>query len=137
MNIEKEVFKKVNIDFKKLLKYGFKLENGKYVFIKNILKDTFKVEITIYDNLVIGKIWDLKTDDEYTNFRTNSNGEFSNIIKEEYIKILEDIRVKCCDITYFEKEQANRVCNYIIHKYNDYPDFMWEKFPGYGVFKIK
>lgn len=134
--IEKEIFKKAKIDLNKFLEYGFKLENNKYCYSKNIL-DNFRVEIICDDYNLIGKIYDLKMNDEYTNFRNANCGKFANKIKEEYIKVLEDIRVKCCDISYFESNQANRICDYIINKYDDYPEFMWDKYPGYGVFRNK
>ena len=35
--IEKEIFKKAKIDLNKFLEYGFKLENNKYCYSKNIL----------------------------------------------------------------------------------------------------
>lgn len=136
-NIENEIFKKTRFDIKKLLNYGFKYDNNKYFFVKNILNDTFRVEINIDNNLVKGQIWDLKINDLYTNYRLDSIGEFASKIKNKYINILNDIKNKCCNISYFENKQTNKMCNYIINTYQDYPEFMWEKYPGYGVFKNK
>lgn len=136
--IEKEIFKKVTINFGALVKYGFKKEKSLYKFSKNILNDTFEIEITISnDNLVNGKIYDLKMNDEYTNFRLNNLGEFASKIKVEYINLLEDIKNNCGNISYFMSGQGNRICQYIIDTYNDNPEFLWEKYPGYGVFRNK
>lgn len=137
-DIEKEIFKKVILDYNKLLKYGFIQENDRYIFSKNILNDTFKIEITISnDNLVNGKVYDLKMNDEYTNFRLNNLGEFANKIKIEYINLLEDIKNNCGNTSYFISKQGNRICQYIIDTYNDNPEFLWDKYPGYGVFRNK
>lgn len=136
--IEKEIFKNVTINFDELIKYGFKKEKSLYKFSKNILNDTFEIEITISnDNLVNGKVYDLKMNDEYTNFRLNNLGEFASKIKIEYINLLEDIKNNCSNISYFISKQSNRICKYIIDTYNDNPEFLWDKYPGYGVFRNK
>ncbi len=136
--IELEVFKKAIFNFQRLEKYGFKKENDIYKLVKTILNDKFKVIIEIgKSGTVIGKIFDIKTNDEYSNFRGDTLGDFSSKVKSEYLAILNDIKNKYCDITYFCEAQSNRVCNYIIDKFKINPEFLWEKFPGYGVFRNK
>lgn len=135
--IEQEIFKKVKLDFAKLIKYGFKKDNSLYRFEKNILNDKFKVKISIDNNLIDGKIYDLKINDVYTNFRLNKLGEFASKVKNEYIKLLEDIKSNCGNISYFMTSQGNRICKYIIDTYNDNPEFLWDKYPGYGIFRNK
>ena len=116
--IEIEVFKKANFNFQKLEKYGFKKDNDIYKLVKTILNDKFKIIIEIDKNgTIIGKVLDIKTNDEYSNFRGNTLGDFSSKVKSEYLAILNDIKSKCSDITYFSENQANRVCNYIIDKF--------------------
>ncbi len=136
--IEIEVFKKANFNFQKLEKYGFKKDNDIYKLVKTILNDKFKIIIEIDKNgTIIGKVLDIKINDEYSNFRGNTLGDFSSKVKSEYLAILNDIKSKCSDITYFSENQVNRVCNYIIDKFKINPEFLWEKFPGYGVFRNK
>lgn len=139
MNIEKEIFQKTKIDFSKLIPFGFKKEKDFYIYKTNILKDTFKVEITItMDELVIGKIYELEFNEEYTNYRSPIHtGQFVNKIRTEFIKILTDIKDKCTIKMYFISPQANRITNFIYQKYKDNPEFMWEKSPGHGVFRNK
>jgi len=136
-SIEKEIFKKTKINYDKLIEYGFKKDNSLYKLEKNILNDAFKIEIVIDNDIVDGKIYDLKMNDEYTNFRLNKLGEFASKIKNEYINLLEDIKDKCFNTYYFESSQANRICKYIEETYNDKPAFLWDKYPGYGVFRNK
>jgi predicted DNA-binding protein (MmcQ/YjbR family) len=136
MSIESEVFKKSNIDFKKLIKYGFKKEKEEYIYKKRFLND-FEAIITINEK-VNGKVIDLEMNEEYTNIRIeNASGEFVNKVKEEYIKILEDIRDKCFNSKYFIYDQTNRITNYIINKYNDLPEFLWKNDNETGVFRNK
>lgn len=138
MNIEGEIFKKSSIVYEKLVSYGFKKQNGSYLLSKNILDDQFRVDIKIpkETGLIEGKIYDLSFNEEYTNYRIESqNGEFVNRVREEFIKILNDIKDNCTTTKYFITNQANRIADKVNKKYGDKPEFAWTKFPGYGIFR--
>lgn len=137
MNIEEEIFKYAKIDFDKLISYGFKYEDNTYTFSKEILNDTFRIDIKITrDEVVSGKIYDLAFDDEYTCFRNaNQIGEFVSKVREEFNACLEDIKKHCTSDKYFIFDQSNRISSVIEDKFGDLPEFLWEKYPGYGVFK--
>lgn len=138
MNIENEVFKRANADFKKLEVYGFKKYNKNYVFEKNFLDADFKAIITINDKgIVSGKVIDLVTNLEYTNIRTEINGTFVNKVRESYKEILIDIRNKCFETNSFLFKQSNRLNKYIENKYHTKPEFLWNKFPGYAIYRKK
>ena len=137
--LEDEVFKRCKLDKDKLIPYGFKLENNIYKYSKLIMDDTFSVNITIdsKDN-VIGKVYDLDGDYEYTNFRLeNVKGDFVNRVKDEYIKVLESIANNCYTEEYFIYKQSNEVSDLIKEKYNVMPEFLWESNPNYGIFRNK
>ena len=136
MNIEEEIFKRSNINIDKLIKYGFKKSKDTYIYEKNFLDDSFKAVITITDALK-GKVIDLETNEEYINIRTKMMGSFVNKVREEYEKILLDIKKNCFIETPFISDQSNRVTKYIKDKYNDDPEFLWEKYPGFGIFRNK
>ena len=136
MSIENEVFKRTNVDFKKLEKYGFKKEKDNYIYEKKFLNNDFKAIVTIDDNgIVSGKIIDLQVDEEYTNIRTEMTGEFVNRVRDEYKDILLNIKKNCFEEKYFISNQTNRITRHIIDKYNNEPEFLWDKFKGYGVFR--
>ena len=138
MTIEEEVFKKTSPNEQKLKEYGFKKEKGAYKIEKNILSNNFKAIITIKNKNIKGKIIDLEFNEEYTNIRVeNTKGEFVNKVKNEYKKILNDIKNNCFESEYFIGNQANRITNYIIDKYNDKPEFLWEKYEDFGIFRNK
>ncbi len=138
MNIENEIFKKANIDFKKIEKYGFKKEKDKYILEKEFINNDFKTVITIdNDGNISGKVIDLQVDEEYLALRTETSGEFANKVKEAYRDILIDIRDNCFESKYYIYDQTNRLNKYIKDKYNDEPEFLWEKTPGCGVYRNK
>lgn len=137
MSIESEVFKKYTPNNKKLIKYGFKKCNNGYKFSKMFMNDTFRADIVIDGKgHVIGKVIEVELDEEYTNFRIEGNiGEFVGSVREEYKSILQDIANNCFEKEYFIYEQTNRITKLINEKYNVSPEFLWDKFPGYGVFR--
>ena len=135
--MEYELFKKCVFDYSKLLNYGFKEENNIYYYEKYILDNNYKICIKIENNNVIGKIYDLIFNDEYLNLNVDSNLSFNNKIKEEYIKVLKDIKVKCTKESLFVFKQSNEITNYIKRKYKVSPEFLWDKSSGNGVFRNK
>ena len=135
MDIEREIFKRGKINYQKLVSYGFIRENNIYHFFKEFMK-SFRADITIdLDGNVSGKVYDLKTNLEYTNFRISDLTGFAHQVREEYILLLKDIARNVLDANYFIYHQANRMANFIIEKYKVYPEFLWDKYPGYGIFR--
>ena len=135
--LEDEVLKKRKLNNDKLIPFGFTLENNIYKYSKLIMDDTFRVDITIDSKgNVIGRVYDLDGDYEYTNFRLeNVKGDFVNRVKDEYIKVLESIANNCYTEEYFIYKQSNEVSNLIKEKYNVLPEFLWESNPNYGIFR--
>ena len=86
MTIEEELFRKTKIDFDKIFEYGFKKDKSLYKYSKNIMNNTFKVDIEINnDGIVKGKVYDLTFGDEYTNFRIeDSTGSFVGQVRDEF-----------------------------------------------------
>ena len=135
--LEDEVFKKRKLNKDKLIPYGFIKEDDIYKYSKLIMDDTFRVDITIDSNgNIIGKVYDLDGDYEYTNFRLeNVKGDFVNRVKDEYIKVLESIANNCYTEEYFIYKQSNELSNLIKEKYNVLPEFLWDSNPNYGIFR--
>lgn len=139
MNIEEKVFKKEKLNKEKLLRFGFKKEGNLYKYSKEFMNGSFRADIYVDENgNVNGKVYDLEMEEEYTNFRIkDAVGEFVNTVKEEYIKILNEIKDNCFEKENFIYEQSNRIAKKIYEKYKVTPEFLWEKFPGDGVFRNK
>lgn len=137
MNIENDIFKKYIPDFEKLIKYGFKKNKTGYYYEKLFKNNEFKVIIEISkDGKIISKVFDIENNDEFLPLNVElQQGAFIGEVREEYTEILTEIRDKCFSKNYFVSPQANRITDLIIKKYGDNPNFMWEKFSDYGVFK--
>lgn len=136
LNIENEIFKRTAANYNNLEKYGFKKESNTYIYEKNFFDNEFKAIIRVNNKgLISGKVIDLQVDEEYTNIRTEMTGEFVNKVRESYKDILIDIRNHCFETNFFISEQANRINKYIKEKYSNDPEFLWDKFPGYGVYR--
>lgn len=137
MSIESNIFKRFIPDFNKLKDYGFKNENGNYFIEKTFKDNEFKAIVEIEKNgNITGKVYDLEDNDEYLPLRVEEQqGKFVGTVRTAYEKVLKDIRDRCFNENYFNSPQSNRIADYIEKKYNDIPEFLWTKFPGYGVFK--
>ena len=135
MNIEYNIFKRGKIDFDKLLDYGFVPDKYGYFYSKKFMKN-FQAQIFVdLKGNIRGKVYDLQMNDEYTNFRIEKLTGFASLVREEYILILEDIAKHVLKIEHFIYPQSNRIDNLIFEKYHVTPEFLWEKDPGFGVFR--
>ena len=139
MTIEEELFRKAKVDFDKIIEYGFRKDKSLYKYSKNIMDNTFRVDIEInLEGIVKGKVYDLSFDDEYTNFRIEDNiGSFVGQVREEFKNILKDIKNNCFTEKIFLYNQSNRIAEAIKEKYGDSPEFKWDKYPTDGIFRNK
>ena len=123
----------------KLLKFGFTLENGLFIY-KQILPDNkFKLTVFIDDKGKLHtKLIDPETNELYTlHLLEGVSGNFAGKIKKEYEQILQKIADECFDPDVFKTRQANDLIKYIKEKYNDEPEFLWEKFAGNAIVRRK
>ncbi len=137
MSFEADIFKRHIPSYPKLLKYGFVKRKDSYYYSKNMMNDTFRADIVVDSKgTVKGKVIEIELEEEYINFRIEgSTGEFVGKVREEYKAILQDIAQHCFDKAYFIFEQTNRIAKAIDQKYGVSPEFLWERFPHYGVFR--
>ncbi len=131
--------KKLKINKEKLISYGFKEYEYKYIYSKNILNNEFMLTITIDKTMKIGtEIRDIASNEIYTlHLVSNANGSFLGMVREEYYTILHDFEEKCCDKQVFQNEYTNKLIEYIKNKYGVSPEYLWEKFPNNAVFRRK
>ena len=138
MSLEDDIFKRSSANFKKLEKYGFKKVCDNYIYEENFLKDEFKAVITVdCKGEVCCRVIDLCVLEEYMNIKTEMQGEFVNKVSELYTSILIKIRDNCFDVNNFIFKQAENVNSYIKNKYGCNPEFLWDKFPSYAVYRNK
>ena len=136
MIIEQKIFKRAIFDFDKLEKYGFVKSGGFWHHTEFFMADEFKAVIYISaQGNVSGTVYEVATDEEYLPLRVENMEGFAATVRTEYIKILENIKAKCCRINHFVSAQANRAAQFIYQTYGDLPAFPWDKFNRHGVFK--
>ena len=127
MSIESNIFKCYTPDWNKCKKEHF------ITFLNN----SFKAVIKINDNGdVRGTVYDLENNEEFLPLRIETQeGAFVGKVREEYEKILIDIRDKYFIKNHFIYPQSNRITQLIYKKYGNEPEFLWEKFDGSGIFR--
>ncbi len=135
--MEQDFLTKDQINYEKLLNYGFQKNATNYFFSQNILNNQFQVNITIdFKGKLSYQVMDLQFGEEYILVKIpEQNGAFVNKIRHEVENIFNDIKEKCLTFSYFVGDQANRLADLIIAKYDDYPEFLWENSPEFGVFR--
>lgn len=127
MSIESNIFKRYVPDWKKCKK------EYETVFLDNSFKAIVKIS---KNGEVSGTVYDLENDDEFLPLRIENNeGSFAAKVRNEYEKILTDIRDRYFVKNYFIFPQSNRITQLLIEKYGNYPEFLWEKFDGSGIFR--
>ena len=136
-NLDK-YFENKNIEYDKLLEYGFILNNNNYIFDKNINNNNFKVVVEISQTKKTSKVLDLSINNEYLLVDIkDSVGNFVGKLKEEYENILNDIIKKCTTPNIFKSTQAKKIIKYIKEKYNDELEYLWKKFPNNAIWRNK
>ena len=139
MEFEKEIFARNKVDFDKLTAYGFKKENEVYTYTTPFFDNQFQAVITIdKDGNVEGIVYDIETNEVYSLLRNEKvQGEFVGRVREAYRLLLEDICVSCFEKRLFLFDQTNRITQFVLEKYQDEPEFLWEDTPGCGIFRNK
>ncbi len=134
-----KIFKNRFFDKEKLLKFGFKKYNNNFFYFETIVDGQFNLIICIKDEITIEtKLIDCISNEEYRlHLIDGVEGKFVGKICDIYENILKEIADKCCKRMYFSSLQANRLTEWIIKKYNDYPEFLWAKSPDCGIFRNK
>ena len=137
MTLEEEVFRRYKVKEETLIPYGFRKEEGRYFFVRPFMNGEFRAEISVDRNgSVSGKVSETEFEEEYTNFRLLGNtGGFAASIREEYRSLLLDIRDHCFEKQHFLFDQSNRLTDSIKDRYGSDPEFLWDRFPGFGVFR--
>ena len=136
--MEQDIFKNKKINSNKLLAYGFKKSNNKFVFSSELINGDFSLFIEIKaPNIIKTKLTENSTGEIYTLHLTNSQGEFVGKIREQYSEILLDILEKCFENDAFKFNQTQFVIDYIRSKYNDELEFLWKDYPNCAIARRK
>lgn len=131
-------FKNREINYSKLITYGFKKENNNYHYEKVINNKQFLVIIDISSNKQSSQVIDLNTQEEYILVDVKDTlGKYSSKIKEEYEYLLDDIINNCTNINIFKSKQSREIIAYLKDKYATELEYLWEKHSNNAAFRNK
>lgn len=126
------------IDYKKLLDYGFKKEQNKYLYKEKIFNNQFEIIVEVLNHSMTSKLIDAINKEEYILVDIkDSVGEFVGKVREEYYSIIQDIIDKCTNMNVFKSSEAKEIICYIKNKYQDELEYLWEKFPENAIWRNK
>lgn len=134
-----EFLKDKKVNKKKLLQFGFREENNKFIFTTYLLNNEFKLSIVIDSKGNLNtRLIECATNEIYTlHLVKMSRGNFVGKIKEEYNYILKRIQDECFEPDIFKSYQAKKLIEYIKLKYNNELEFLWEKYPQNAIVRRK
>ena len=118
-NLE-NMLKNKAIECNKLVEYGFKKQENKYIFKNKIYNKQFEIVVIISDKQKTSKLIDLANDEEYIMVDIQDcAGKFVGEIRQEYEKTIQDIINKCTIDEIYKNQQSKEVIKYIKEKYDD------------------
>ena len=121
----------------KLLQYGFERDGENFIRREKILNDmTLTITIAAGGN-VATKIIDADGEPYTLHLVEGASGNFVGNVRAEYERILKNISEQCFDKETFKSAQASRLADYIREHFDDAPEFLWEKYPNFAVFRRK
>ncbi len=134
--IENEIFKRRIFLPEKLLSYGFTKEKGGYLY-STVFFEGFLAKIFVSDEgSVDGKVFDPEFSEEYAVFRLDgAEGAFVCSLKNDYIALLSDIAEKTTYEKLYMFDQTNEINERFFTRFGVKPEFMWDKFPHFGVYR--
>lgn len=135
MSIETDVFANYLIVPARLVEYGFVRDGKKLMYSVDMTRGNFRVVIEYAHDKISGTIIDKSIDAEYTNFRMENDIGYAADVRERYINILTDIRDKCAINQHFASAAARHAAAFIYNEFGISPEFLWEKYPSFAVFR--
>lgn len=137
MTLEETLFQGRKINRDKARGYGFREEGDFLVLERKLSFKNLLARVVVDDEgKVKGKVIDTDLDEEYVAFRMeNAIGEYASTVREDYKRLLSDIAEKAFDKETFLYPQTNRLAKRVEEKFRVRPEFLWEKYPHYAVFR--
>ncbi len=131
--------KKINIE--KLINYGFKYDEiqNTYIYKRKLMVEKMELVIIIKfleDISIDIKVMDILINEEYVLYKVSSaNGAFVTKVRQEVELCISDILKKCFEENSINNKQKQKILNYVIEKYGDNPEYLWEKSPTSSIIR--
>ena len=134
--IEHDVFKRKTIRFEELEKFGFIRINDGYLCKRKIFDGMLARVVVNEKGEVSGDVYDEELGEVYVNHRLeDATGAFVTGVRNAYLAFLNDIAEKISYEKTYIGDQANRINDFFLREYGVAPEFMWKKFPHFGVYR--
>ena len=127
--------KKLNCE--KILNYGFEVDGENFIRREKILNQMTLTIIIDKSGSVTTKIFDSDGEPYTLHLVEGASGEFVGSVKAEYERVLKNIYEQCFDDEIFKSAQTLKLVEYIREKFFDEPEFLWEKYPNFAIFRRK
>ena len=127
--------KKLNRE--KILKYGFEVDGENFIRREKILNQMTLTIIIDKSGSVTTKIFDADGEPYTLHLVEGASGKFVGSVKAEYERVLKNIYEQCFDDEIFKFAQTLKLVEYIHEKFSDEPEFLWEKYPNFAIFRRK
>ncbi len=132
-------FKNKRPNFDKLKSYGFNCDNGIHEYTEKFLNGAFSLNLKINSNgESFVKITDEAISEEYSlAYVEGATGAFVGEIRKKADGILLNIADNCFEQNVFRSVLAKEIIDYILKKYGDCAEYLWDKFPNNAIFREK
>ena len=127
--------KKINRE--KLLNCGFEFDGKNFVRRQEFLNQMTLTIIIDAGGSVTTKIIDADGEPYTLHLVEGASGKFVGTVKAEYERILNELAAQCFDDEIFKFEQTLRLIEYVREHFDDAPEFLWEKYPNFAIFRRK
>ena len=134
--IEREIFERREIHFDELEKFGFIRSEEGFALERKIYGGMLARVTITPSGEVKGKVVDEELGEEYVNHRLeDASGAFVVGVRNAYIALLTEIADAVTTEKRYIGDQTNRIDAFLTEKYGASPEFLWEKFPHFGVYR--
>lgn len=140
MQDESSRFRYLKVNIEKLLTYGFRLtDKQEYQYCMPILAGDFMIRVVVSaTGYVATEIMDTSVNEVYTlHLYSSVVGKYIGEIRTAYQNLLENIAEQCFERNVFKTDYAQRIIQYAQEKYQNEPEFLWNKFPENAIFRRK
>ncbi len=120
-----------------LLKYGFCADGVGFSLEKQLPCGLlFRMRVTPEKEET--ELWDPLSGEPYVLHRVeDAAGEFVGRVREEFARETERIRSACFPEVLFPEAAAAQLADYLLKTYGDEPEFLWEQYPDYAIWRRK
>ena len=130
-------FKDREVNFEKLIKFGFEKAEEGYVYRTKIFDNQFKMTVKIAeDGEVQTELFDFEAEEFYTlHLVSEASGEFVGKVRAEHGKVLDEICEKCFESSILGGQLTKKVARYARERYGDELEFLWERYTDAAIIR--